>query len=75
MVTFTWEGVPCARLDVTEDEGFFFLEEEAYDPDYGWLHASTTRFNTLDEAELAYEDRCNWFDAVGCFELINPALA
>ena len=64
MVTFTWEGVPCARLSVeAADNGGFNFIEESYDPAYGWLPSRIERFATIDEAEYKYEDRCNWYIA------------
>lgn len=72
--TFTWEGEPCARLSIEQKGNEFFFYEEERDPSYGWLPTRIERFATLDEAERKYEDRCNWYDAVGCVEVINPAL-
>lgn len=73
LVTFTHQGEPCARLYVTEDGAFSFLEEESYDSVYGWLHACTTRCNTLDEVDREFDDRCDWYDSTGCFPVDNPA--
>ena len=73
--TFTWEGEPCARLSIYEQEGEYFFCEEGHDPSYGWMPTRIERFDSADKAELRYQDRCDWFDAVGCIELINPALA
>ena len=73
--TFTWEGEPCARLSIYEQEGEYFFCEEGHDPSYGWMPTRIERFDSADKAELRYQDRCDWFDATGCIELINHALA
>lgn len=73
MTTFTWEGKLCARLSVYEQGGEYFFCEEEHVPPYGWLPARIERFDSADKAELRYQDRCDWFDATGCFPVENPA--
>ena len=75
MVAYKWEGEPCARLSLYEDPEALctFFTEEEFSDDRGWVPIRIEHYASYDEAERRFDDRCDWYDATGCFPVDNPA--